>query len=134
MMKLKMTMNHGNHKFLILILIFFNFSLFGKSLEGNYVEIQILDKISAKVKTINFEVYDSFIFESLKIEVYSCLKSPPEEIPENYVLLKIYDYKNTDKSDLIYQGWMISSSPSTTPFEHPIYDLWLKDCKIDKDL
>ena len=30
----------------------------------------------------------------------------------------------------IFQGWMISSSPSTVPFEHPIYDVWLKDCII----
>ena len=31
----------------------------------------------------------------------------------------------------IFQGWMISSSPSASPFEHPIYDIWLKDCNID---
>ena len=28
---------------------------------------------------------------------------------------------------------MISSSPAATPLEHPIYDLWLKDCKIKTD-
>ena len=33
--------------------------------------------------------------------------------------------------EIIYQGWMISSSPTLTPFEHPTYDVWVKDCKID---
>ena len=33
----------------------------------------------------------------------------------------------------IYQGWMISSSPSVTPFEHPTYDIWVNDCLINKD-
>ena len=28
---------------------------------------------------------------------------------------------------------MISSSPAATPLEHPIYDLWLNDCKIEID-
>ena len=32
----------------------------------------------------------------------------------------------------VYKGWMISSSPDVTPLEHPIYDLWLVDCKVDK--
>ena len=34
----------------------------------------------------------------------------------------------------IYQGWMISSSPATTPLEHPIYDLWIKSCNKKIDL
>ena len=58
------------------------------------------------------------------------VKKPPEEIPENFVLLKIYDSSDEEKVELIYQGWMISSSPSTTPLEHPIYDVWLQDCLI----
>ena len=40
-----------------------------------------------------------------------------------------YEYGNNEK-EFIYQGWMISSSPSTTPLEHPIYDVWLQDCLI----
>ena len=54
-------------------------------------------------------------------------------MPEDYALLRIYDYLDKTDNKLIYQGWMISSSPSSTPLEHPIYDLWIKDCKIDKD-
>ena len=49
---------------------------------------------------------------------------------ENFVLIKIFD--NIENSEnKIFQGWMISSSPSASPFEHPIYDIWLKDCNID---
>ena len=69
----------------------------------------------------------------MNIEVYACFTSPPEEIPEDYVLIRIYDEMNTVDVQLIYQGWMISSSPSSTPLEHPIYDLWLKDCKMETD-
>ena len=32
--------------------------------------------------------------------------------------------------EIVFQGWMISSSPVATPFEHPIYDVWVKECKM----
>ena len=82
---------------------------------------------------MEIKVNESVKFESLSIEILACYKNPPEEIPENFVLLRIFDRLTSSKQELIYQGWMISSSPSTTPFEHPIYDLWLKDCKIEID-
>ena len=108
-------------------------SLKAKPLEGSLVQFQFLDKITAKVSNLDIKVNESMNFESLFIEVFACYKTPPEEIPENYVLLKIYDILDSANKDLLYQGWMISSSPAVTPLEHPIYDLWLKECKIETD-
>ena len=107
--------------------------MLGDPIEANIAEIQILDKITAKVN--NYEILNNqnIIVGSLNIEIYACFKNPPEEIPENYVLLKVYDYMSSDEDQLIYQGWMISSSPASTPLEHPIYDLWLKGCKMETD-
>ena len=53
----------------------------------------------------------------------------------NFPIVRI-TFGNTIKDnefEQVFKGWMISSSPSVTPFEHPIYDLWIKDCKIDTD-
>jgi hypothetical protein len=120
----------------IFFLLIITISAKSEPISGSLAEIQILDKITAKVKTLQIKVNESKTFESLNIEVYACYKNPPEEIPENYVLLKIFDninFKKINKNNLIYQGWMISSSPATTPLEHPIYDLWLISCKIEID-
>ena len=70
-------------------------------------------------------------WETLKIEVLYCASTPPSEIPEDYVLINVYDTINEENIN-IYTGWMISSSPDVTPLENPIYDLWLLDCNIDK--
>tara|TARA_X000000368_G_C22521393_1_gene489352 strand:+ start:67 stop:444 length:378 start_codon:yes stop_codon:yes gene_type:complete len=125
-------MNLGNLK-LIIITIFiyslFSYSLQSEPIEGNLVEIHILDKISAKVTNLKIQVNSSLNFESLNIKIYACYTTPPDEIPEDFVLLKIYDKMEKNNNQLIYQGWMISSSPAATPLEHPIYDLWLQDCK-----
>ena len=128
-------MRHGNHKLLFSIILFFfySFGLYGNSIEGNSVKLQILDKITAQIKTIEINVNDTYEYSTLKIEIYACYKRPPEEIPEDFVLLRIFDTLEKKYSDKVFQGWMISSSPSATPFEHPIYDVWVKECKINKD-
>ena len=128
-------MNLGNLKviFLFILFLFIFPPINAKPIEGFEVEIQILDKITSKVKAVNINVNKKLIFESLIIEIYACFKNPPEYVPENFVLLKIYDKQNLLDDYLIYQGWMISSSPAVTPLEHPIYDLWLKDCKVSID-
>ena len=127
-------MNLGLLKLLLLSnILLFSLLANSKPIEGFYAEIQILDKITTNVETIEVKIGSSFNFGSLKIEFYSCFMNPPEEVPENFVLLKIFDEIIKDSPELIYQGWMISSSPASTPFEHPIYDLWLKNCKIEID-
>ena len=133
-MQLKVNMSLGIHKFLFLFLfLFLSFSIKSEPIAGQTAVLQILDKITAKVKTFEVDVNDNVLFESLNIEIYACHTNPPAKIPEDFVLLKIFDNINFDNPKLIYQGWMISSSPAATPLEHPIYDLWLKDCKIDTD-
>ena len=125
-----MNMNLGALKSLFFFLfIIFSPPLFSQYIESKKAEIKILDKITTKVETFEINVNDSLNFNSLFIEIFACYKNPPEDIPENYVLLKIYDKIINSEDKAIYQGWMISSSPSTTPLEHPIYDLWLVECK-----
>ena len=123
-------MNLGALKSLFFFL-FLSFSppLLSQYIESNKAKIKILDKITTKVETFEININDSINFNSLQIEIFACYKNPPEDIPENFVLLKIYDKIINSEDQAIYQGWMISSSPSTTPLEHPIYDLWLVECK-----
>ena len=125
-------MRHGTHKlFIIIYCFFFSAFAFAEPIEGFAVNLQVLDKITAKIETIEINVNDTYEFGTLKIEIYTCYKRPPEEIPEDFILLKIFDTLQEDSLENIYQGWMISSSPAATPFEHPIYDVWVKECIIN---
>ena len=125
-------MRNGIHKlFLIIFFLFLSFDTLAVPIEGYAVNLQILDKITSQIKTIEINVNDTYDFGTLKIEIYACYKRPPEEIPEDFILLKIFDTLHDNNLIRIYQGWMISSSPAATPFEHPIYDVWVKECKIN---
>ena len=123
--------NLNNKKIIFIFIIFFLFSskLYGANLEGDVVTLGALDKITAKFSEFNINVGDVDKFGSLSIEIFKCIKRPPEEIPEDFVLLKIFDEINTDEPKLIFSGWMLSSSRSLSALEHPTYDIWIKDCK-----
>ena len=116
----------------LLIPVLFN-NVYAAPIDGNSVYLHVLDKVTSRVEIIEIPVGEIFEFGSLQIEIFLCKKRPPEEVPEDFVLLRVYDKISPENSEIIFQGWMISSSPAVTPFEHPIYDVWVKDCKIDID-
>ena len=126
-------MSNGNHKkyifFKLLIFFLFN-SAFAEPINGNLVTLQVLDKVTSRLETIEIIVGDTVNFGSLQIEIFVCKKRPPEEVPEDFVLMRIYYEIGPENFELSFQGWMISSSPTVAPFEHPTYDVWVKDCKI----
>jgi len=102
-----------------------------ETIEKKYATFKLLNKTTNKVSTKDILVSSKISWETLNIEVLYCGSTPPTEIPEDYVLIDVYDTINNENIN-IYKGWMISSSPDVTPLENPIYDLWLVDCSNDK--
>ena len=102
-----------------------------ETIEKKYASFKLLNKTTNKVSTKDILVSSKISWETLNIEVLYCGSTPPTEIPEDYVLIDVYDTINNEIIN-IYKGWMISSSPDVTPLENPIYDLWLVNCSNDK--
>ena len=118
---------------LFYIILITNNYLLAIPITGHTVVLQVLDKVTARISTIEIIVGEKVKYGSIEIEIFNCKKRPPEEIPEDFVLMRIIDEVNTDYYERVFQGWMLSSSPTVAPFEHPTYDVWVKDCKIDTD-
>ena len=114
-----------------LFLFLFCFSILAEPIEGTSAKLKLLDKTTNKVTQKTINVNSIIDWDSLNIQIYACYSTPPEEIPEDYILLEVKDTLSA-KKEYIYRGWMISSSPDVTPLEHPIYDLWLIDCIVNK--
>ena len=102
-----------------------------ETIEKKYASFKLLNKTTNKVSTKDILVSSKISWETLNIKVLYCGSTPPTEIPEDYVLIDVYDTINNENTN-IYKGWMISSSPDVTPLENPIYDLWLVDCSNNK--
>lgn len=90
--------------------------------------LQGLDKITARISTINVAVGQTVSFGSLQITLKACDKHPPEETPESAAFLQIVEQKQGEAPVTRFSGWMFASSPALSAMEHPVYDLWVLDC------
>jgi hypothetical protein len=90
--------------------------------------LRTLDKVTARVSTIEVPVGSSTELGALEVTVRACDKRPPEETPESAAFLEIIETKAGEPAQTIFSGWMFASSPSLSALEHPIYDIWVVDC------
>ncbi|MBQ8436991.1 MAG: DUF2155 domain-containing protein [Alphaproteobacteria bacterium] len=95
----------------------------------NIARMQAMDKITGMVRMIDVPVNSEVKYGSLSIVVRACKTRPPEETPENFAFVDIVDNYKSENPVNIFRGWMISSSSSLNPLEHPIYDIWLLNCE-----
>ena len=94
-----------------------------------FAELNILDKVSSKTSNIKVEIGEELIFQNLVINILKCHNSKFDDDPEVTAYMQVKDLKNMDKDKVyIFNGWTFASSPSIKPFDHPVYDIWLKKC------
>lgn len=98
----------------------------------NVARMQAMDKITGMVRVIDVPINSEVKYGTFSIVVRACKTRPPEETPENFAFVDVVDNYKSENPVNIFRGWMISSSPSLNPVEHPIYDIWLLSCDNDK--
>ena len=98
-------------------------------LNEEYAELNILDKVSSKTTSVTIKIGEEFIFQNLLINVLKCQNSKFDDDPEVTDYMQIKDLKATSNDKVfVFNGWTFASSPSIRPFDHPVYDIWLKKC------
>lgn len=102
----------------------------GSGVPIDTVVLQGLDKITARISTFEAPLDAPVRFGSLEIVVRTCHKTPPEEPPERAAFLEIVDVRPDSPSVALFTGWMFASSPALSSLEHPVYDVWVLDCKL----
>ena len=113
----------------ILFFLFTTISLSKSQLEGSFTEIKILDKISSKNTSLKLKNGQLLKFKDLSIQSLKCKNSEFDDNPEITAYIQVRDLSNQNNDEVfVFNGWMFSSSPSITPFDHPIYDVWLVKC------
>ena len=94
-----------------------------------FAELYILDKVSSKTSNIKIKIGEKFTFQNLEINVLKCQNSKFDDDPEVTAFMQVIDLRNKDKDKVfVFNDWTFASSPSIRPFDHPVYDIWLKKC------
>tara|TARA_B100000674_G_scaffold237160_1_gene194804 strand:- start:394 stop:801 length:408 start_codon:yes stop_codon:yes gene_type:complete len=99
------------------------------NLEGTFTDIKILDKISSKNTLLKLKNGELKKFKDLSIKSLKCKNSEFDDNPEITAYIQVRDLTNKKNDEVfVFNSWMFSSSPSITPFDHPVYDVWLISC------
>tara|TARA_B100001093_G_scaffold447161_1_gene451907 strand:+ start:418 stop:825 length:408 start_codon:yes stop_codon:yes gene_type:complete len=134
-MSLKKNIKVGKFSNQLFILIFYLSILLAfevksnESLQGEFINLKILDKISSKNELIKLKNGKEFVYKDLSIKSMKCINSEFDDNPEIKAYIQVRDLTKEDKNNVfVFNGWMFSSSPSIAPFDHPVYDIWLVKC------
>ncbi len=105
---------------------------------GDVAVLRGLDKVTAETRDFEIRVGERAQFGSLTVSVLYCRARPPEEPPETYVAMQIYDRESDGAGDdsglrLVFSGWMFGSNPALNPLEHPVFDVWPIGCRSDAE-
>ena len=110
-----------------------------ENIVGNEVVLRALDKVTAITEDFTVKIGDSLEYGSLRVDIRHCEKKPPEDIPATWAFVQIFD-KRTDGEgeasgpEKIFSGWMLAERPAISALEHPVYDVWVLECKAGSGL
>jgi len=93
-----------------------------------------LDKVTGRI--ISFDVYinETVQFGALRVTPRTCHTQPPTEEPNTMVFAEVDEITLDSRIRRIFTGWMFAASPGLNAVEHPVYDVWLKDCALTSDV
>ena len=131
---MKRNIQVGKINFILILFYFFLISIpstgnTAESLNGKFINIKILDKVSSKTNLLKLKIGKEKKFQNLLIKSLKCKNSEFDDNPEITAYIQVQDLTNKDNNEVfIFNGWTFSSSPAINPFDHPVYDIWLTKC------
>ena len=101
-----------------------------KKSEKVYINLTVLDKITAKTTAIRLSVGEKKLFGSLRIIALKCQLSESNDFIDTVAYLQVKDLSTKDNNQVfLFNGWTFASSPTLQSIDHPIYDLWITSCE-----
>jgi hypothetical protein len=88
-----------------------------------------LDKITGRIISFEAAIDETVQFGSLQITPRVCYTRPLTEAPRTDVFVEVDEITEKKTYERLFAGWMFAASPGLHGIEHPVYDIWLTDCK-----
>jgi hypothetical protein len=93
-----------------------------------------LDKITGRIISFEVAINETVQFGSLQITPRVCYNRPLTEAPRTDAFAEVDEVEADKTLKRIFTGWMFADSPGLHGIEHPVYDIWLTECKGDGPL
>jgi len=108
----------------------------GTPLEERVATIGLINKRNNISQDIELSPGESRRIDDVIIRLESCERSPPwENPPQTGAFVQVSVQERADAGSdpewqRVFSGWLFKESPSVNVVEHPIYDVWVKDCAM----
>ena len=100
-----------------------------EKIENQIAVFSGLDKITAKITTFEVPLNATKLFGVLEVTARVCYSRPPTEPPKTTAFVEVNELRTDASPRRIFAGWMFADSPGLNAVEHPVYDIWLTNCK-----
>lgn len=105
-------------------------------MEQRVAVLGLLNKRNGLVREIEMKPGESVRIGRAIVRLRACETTAPwEDPPETgaFVQLFVEERATTDQPlawHKVFSGWLFRNSPSLNVVEHPVYDVWVKDCAM----
>lgn len=93
-----------------------------------------LDKITGRITSFDVYVNETVQFGALQVTPRVCYSAAPEASPRTDAFIEVDEITLDREIRRIFTGWMFADSPGLNAVEHPIYDVWLQDCRAESSV
>jgi hypothetical protein len=88
-----------------------------------------LDKITGRIIKFDVAIGETVQFGALRVKPDACYTRPATEAANTDAFVEVDEITLQNEVKRIFSGWMFAASPGLHGVEHPVYDIWLTDCK-----
>jgi len=88
-----------------------------------------LDKITGRIINFDADIGETVQFGALRVKTDACYTRPATEAANTDAFVEVDEITLQGEVKRIFSGWMFAASPGLHGVEHPVYDIWLTDCK-----
>ncbi|TDH39155.1 DUF2155 domain-containing protein [Pseudohoeflea suaedae] len=103
-------------------------------IENPVAEFSGIDKITGRITTFDVYINETVQFGALQVTPRVCYSRDETETPKTDTFVEVDEITLDRKIRRIFTGWMFADSPGLNAVDHPVYDVWLKNCKQTSDV
>lgn len=111
-------------------------SEYGTPVKDRKATIALLNKRNNLTEDLVLKTGESRRVGNVVIRLATCEKTLPwESPPEVGAFVQVYVEERARANEklawrTVFSGWLFKNSPSLSVVEHPVYDVWVKDCAM----
>ncbi|PXW77578.1 hypothetical protein C7451_10472 [Blastomonas natatoria] len=99
--------------------------------------LALLNKRNGEIRDLEMKPGESRRIGNAIVRLSACERTAPwEQVPETGAFVQLLVQERETRSSepvwkRVFSGWVFKESPSLNVVEHPIYDVWVKNCAME---